>query len=132
MLGITKSHKTRLNKETVLNRRANSCTGYHSSTLAPGLSIEGTVKNTHLPVFSWKEFDCILYKLRIQLLFNMHFSDDCKLSQSLKGLVDTSLIVSLWLAPTTKISQKHHCRRSMSIYLAPHLSWIPSKGWTPK
>lgn len=46
------------NKEAVVNGPESCRHGY-----LPGLSAEEASKNTHLPGFLWKRFDCLLYKL---------------------------------------------------------------------
>lgn len=54
---IRESYRTVANKDTVLNR------GALGTTMPSGLSTEEAGIKTHLPVFPWKGFECILYKL---------------------------------------------------------------------
>lgn len=107
------------NKE-VVNRHGSTTTA-----ILPGLRMWGAGKNVHLPVFPWKGFDCILYKLLLEgwTLINTLLGADCDPTWT-----SNFSTFSLQLIPTIKAGHQHLSGRNFYMCLMPQLLQLLPEG----
>lgn len=78
-----------------------------NEAIPPEPTIVGAGKNTSTPSLSWDRIWLHILKGGVWLIISIHLSAKYNASQILEELVDTSLIFSLWLAPTIKPTNQH-------------------------
>lgn len=88
----------------------------------PRCRAERADKNTHLPDFPWKGFNCNFLRccLRVRLLISLHLAADVTPLWSLK-IVGSSLTFFLGLAPKIKPSLQLLPERNLPTHVEPQL-----------
>ena len=111
-------------KEVVLNRQMNT---HHNYPLRAWH--RGTGRKTHLPVFPWKGFDCILHKLQGPFT-NWHACSSWLMilpgpQESQWAIPPTFL---LWFIPTINPGHWHLSGSSLYTHLASQILQLPPEG----